>query len=462
MTWRPMSNRIEILHERFPVIAIVGRPNVGKSALFNRIVGRRKAVVLEVPGLTRDRNFETAEWGGRQFVVVDTGGYEVEGVETGAGPLKTEMREQAMLAIEEADAVILLTDAREGVTPLDEEVLAILRRSKKPMLLAANKCDNPGQENLASDFYRLGVEEVFAVSALHGTGVADLLDAVLERLPAAPVASDGAETGIRIAVVGRQNVGKSTLVNALLGQQRVITADLPGTTRDAIDTTFRRGDQVYTLIDTAGIRRRGKIERGIEGLSVISARASLARCDVALVVIDAAQGLTAQDAHVAGYAAEAGRAVIVAVNKWDLFEDKTERSAGEFAKRLREEWGFLSWAPIQFISAKSGQRVTTLFEMVARAHAAFHRDVPTRDLNRALAEILAHQSPPVRSGRQLQIKYITQVGRRPPAFALFVNDPKLLHFSYERYLLNQLRMRWDFEGTPVRLVLRTKAPPRES
>lgn len=231
MTWRPMSNRIEILHERFPVIAIVGRPNVGKSALFNRIVGRRKAVVLEVPGLTRDRNFETAEWGGRQFVVVDTGGYEVEGVETGAGPLKTEMREQAMLAIEEADAVILLTDAREGVTPLDEEVLAILRRSKKPMLLAANKCDNPGQENLASDFYRLGVEEVFAVSALHGTGVADLLDAVLERLPAAPVASDGAETGIRIAVVGRQNVGKSTLVNALLGQQRVRLSACPTSPR---------------------------------------------------------------------------------------------------------------------------------------------------------------------------------------------------------------------------------------
>lgn len=456
-----MAPSIELLNRHLPVVAIVGRPNVGKSSLFNRILGRRKAVVLETPGLTRDRNFEVADWAGRDFLVVDTGGYEVEGVETGAGPLREEMREQALLAVEEADVVILLVDVRDALTPLDAEVMELLRRARKPLLVAANKCDNPQQEPLAAEFYALGVDRVFPISALHGHGVGDLLDAVVEALPPPPPA--GAETpegGIRIAVIGRQNVGKSTLVNALLGQERVITSPIPGTTRDAIDTTFRRGDRVYTLIDTAGLRRRGKIERGIEGLSVIAARASLARCDVALVVLDAAAGLTAQDAHVAGFAAEAGRAIVLVVNKWDALA-KDAKTADQWIRRIRAEWGFLAHAPILFVSALTGQRVTKIFEAVERVHAAFTREVPTRELNLALAEILAHQSPPVHAGRALQIKYITQVGTRPPTFALFVNHPRHMHFSYERHLVNQLRRRWDFEGTPIRLVLRAKAPRAE-
>jgi GTPase len=456
-----MTERIEILERHLPVVAIVGRPNVGKSALFNRIVGRRKAVVLEVPGLTRDRNFERGDWGGREFLVCDTGGYEVEGVETGAGPLKDEMREQALLAMHEASVVVLLVDARDGLTPLDHEVMEILRRTRKPMIVAANKCDNPQQESLASEFYQLGVERVFPISATHGLGVGDLLDAVLEALPEAPAAAGEEIKSLRIAVVGRQNVGKSSLVNAMLGEERVIVADLPGTTRDAIDTTFRRGERIFTLIDTAGLRRRGKIQRGIEGLSAISAKASLSRCDVALIIIDAEAGLTAQDAHIAGAAVEAGRAVAIIVNKWDAIE-KDSGTTGQWVKKLRQEWGFLNWAPIQFVSALTGQRVVKLFELVERVQTAFTRRVPTHDLNRALAEMLAHQEPPIRSGRRLKIKYITQVASRPPTFALFVNSPKLMHFSYERYIHNQLRRRWDFEGTPLRLLLRAKSPPLEA
>ncbi|MBN1477142.1 ribosome biogenesis GTPase Der, partial [Candidatus Sumerlaeota bacterium] len=383
-----MAERIEILEHHLPVVAIVGRPNVGKSALFNRIVGRRKAVVLEVPGLTRDRNFERADWGGREFLVCDTGGYEVAGVETGAGPLKDEMREQALLAMEEAAVVVLLVDARDGLTPLDHEVMEILRRAGKPMLVAANKCDNPQQETMASEFYQLGVERVFPISAMHGLGVGDLLDAIVESLPEAPEAIEEEIDSLRIAVVGRQNVGKSSLVNAMLGEERVIVADLPGTTRDAIDTRFRRGDRVFTLIDTAGLRRRGKIQRGIEGLSAISAKASLARCDVALVVIDAEAGITAQDAHIAGAAAEAGRGVAIIVNKWDAVEKDTG-TTGQWVKRLRDEWGFLSWAPIQFVSALTGQRVVKLFDLVTKIHTSFTRRIPTHDLNRALAEMLA-------------------------------------------------------------------------
>jgi GTP-binding protein len=441
-----------------PVVAIVGRPNVGKSSLFNRIVGRRKAVVLEIPGITRDRNFEPADWNGRHFMVVDTGGYEVDGVETGAGPLREEMREQAALAIEDADLVILLVDALDGLNPLDREVLDLLRRGKRPTIVAVNKCDNPRAEALIADFTALGVEHLFPVSALHGHGVGDLLDDVVKALPP-PRETEGEapDHGIRVAMIGRQNVGKSSLVNALLGHERVIVADHPGTTRDAIDTTLRRGEQNYTLIDTAGIRRRGKIQRGIEGLSVMSAEANLRRCDVALVVLDAAQGLTAQDAHIAGVAAEAGRAIILVVNKWDAVE-KDSGTTGEWVKRLRSEWAFLAWAPVQFVSAKSGQRVVKLFEMIDRVHAEFNRRIPTPELNRALAEILAHQPPPSGAGgRPMRISYVTQVRARPPTFTFFVNDPRLMHFSYERYLMNQIRKRWSFEGTPLRLQFKAKS-----
>lgn len=457
-----MTETVEILRGRLPLVAIVGRPNVGKSSLFNRIVGRRKAVVLETPGLTRDRNFEPAEWGGRHFTVCDTGGYEVEGIESGAGPLKEEMREQALLAIEEADVVVLMVDGRESINPIDEEVHAILRRAKKPMILAANKCDNPKLETGALEFYAMGVDHVYPISALHGGGVGDLLDAIIAALPPCEELGDEeiADGGIHVAIIGRQNVGKSTLTNTLLGQERVIASEVPGTTRDSIDTAIRRGDQIYTLIDTAGLRRRGKIQRGIEGLSVISAKASLARCHVALVVIDAEEGLTAQDAHIAGFAAEARRGIGIIVNKWDAVA-KDSSTTGKWVKQLRSDWAFLNWAPIQFVSAKSGQRVGKLFEMINSIHEQFTAQISTRGLNKALAEMLTHQPPPIRSGQQIKIKYITQVATKPPTFALFVNNTKLMHFSYERYLHNQIRQRWPLEGSPIRLLLRAKSPPRE-
>lgn len=437
-----------------PIVAIVGRPNVGKSTLFNRVIGQRKAAVHDTPGLTRDRNYHPASWAGRDFLLVDTGGYEIETGET----IYRLMREQTLMAIEEADVIVFMTDANELMNPTDDELMDMLRQSHKPVLVAANKSDNEALRMAAlSEFARFGAPEVFPISAAHGVGTGDLLDEVAARLPVSRAGAEAdMDAGIRIAVVGRQNVGKSTLVNRILGYERVIACDVPGTTRDAVDTTFERDGQRYTLIDTAGIRRRGKVEAGAERLSVTSSVMSMERCDIALVVVDAARGLADQDAHVAGYAVDAGCACVLVVNKWDLVE-KDSRTADDFKRRLREELAFMSFAPVLFVSALTGLRVQKLFEVIRSVDEQYRREIATPELNDFLKRATAHVSPPVQRGRQLKIKYVTQTGSRPPTFTFFVNDPKLVHFSYERYLANQLRREYGFEGTPLRLRFRKKS-----
>ncbi len=441
----------EILHRHLPIVAIVGRPNVGKSTLFNRITGRRKAVVLDTPGVTRDRNYHVAEWNGMRMLVVDTGGYESEPTHE----LSEAMREQTQLAIDEADVIIHVMDADEPLNPTDHEIQELLRKAGKPVFVAVNKCDNDARRLAAlAEFSVLGAE-LYPISALHGLRTGELLDAVTAALPQRSDDEEQAEESIRVAVVGRPNVGKSTLVNKILGYERVIASPVPGTTRDPVDTTFRYGDKLYTLIDTAGIRRRGRIQRGVENLSVLAALMSLERCDVALILVDATEGLTDQDAHVAGYAVDAGCGCIIVINKWDQVE-KDEKTAGAFVKALRSEWGFLKHAPVVHVSALTGQRVPRLFELIDRVYAEYSRRIETSELNDWLQRALARQSPPIQKGRQLKIKYIVQTGTKPPTFTLFVNNPELMHYSYERYLLNQLREAYGFEGVPIRLRLREK------
>lgn len=443
----------QLLRRHLPIVAIVGRPNVGKSTLFNRITGHRKAVVHDTPGLTRDRNYLAGEWEGKDFLVVDTGGYEVETTM----PLFQQMREQTNIAIDEAAAIIFLCDRTDPLNPTDDQLMELLRRTRKPVLLAVNKSDNREQrEQAVAEFSRFGLEEVFGISALHGIGTGELLDELVAQLPEQTEQDKQEQQGIRVAVVGRQNVGKSTLVNKILGYERTIASSIPGTTRDAIDTTFERNGQIYTFIDTAGIRRRGKIAPGIEKMSVLSSIMSMERCDIALILLDASQGITEQDAHVAGYAVDAGCGCILVVNKWDVIE-KDESTAGMYVKALHKEFGFLQHAPIIQISAVTGQRVTKLFQMIDKVAEQYVREIETSVLNDFLQRTMAHLSPPIRSGRQLKIKYITQTGSRPPTFSLFVNDPKLVHFSYQRYLMNQMRQEFGFEGVPIRLRFREKS-----
>lgn len=436
---------------RMPIVAIVGRPNVGKSTLFNRLLGQRKAVVLDTPGVTRDRNYGIAEWADRSFLLVDTGGYET----TETATLIASVREQCLLAIEEADAIIFLVDVTESDNPADAEVAQLLRQTGKPVLLAVNKCDSFSREDVAVEFYRFGLDRLFVVSAAHRRGVGDLMDALVKTFPAEPDEESEEDRALRIAVVGRQNVGKSTLVNRILGASRVIADATPGTTRDAIDTPFEREGKRYILIDTAGIRRRGKIERGVERLSVTSAIFNLERCDVALIVLDAVAGIVDQDAHIAGYALEAGRACLLLVNKWDLVE-KDNTTVNRFTEHIRDRLKFVSFAPILFISAKSGQRVGRILDGVEAILPQYNRRVETAQVNKALEQSLKRHSPPVMKGRTLKIKYATQTATAPPTFTLFVNDPALMHFSYERYLVNQFRERFGLDTVPVRLRLRKK------
>ena len=444
----------DMLQRHLPIVAIVGRPNVGKSTLFNRLTGRRKAVVLDTPGVTRDRNYHVAEWNGTRMLVVDTGGYESEPTH----PLSAAMREQTLLAIDEADVIIHVVAADEPLNPTDHDILELLRKAHKPVFIAVNKCDNESIKQAAlAEFASFGME-IFPISALHGLRTAELLDRVTEALPRLSeeeLAALESQEGIRVAVVGRPNVGKSTLVNKILGYERVIASPVPGTTRDPVDTTFTLNDKVYTLIDTAGIRRRGRIERGAENLSVLAALMSLERCDVALILVDAAEGLTDQDAHVAGYAVDAGCGCIIVINKWDLIE-KDEKTAGAFVKALRSEWGFLKHAPVLHVSALTGQRVHRIFDLIDTVYAQYTRKIETSELNELLQKALARQSPPIQKGRQLKIKYVTQTGTKPPTFTFFVNDPQLVHYSYERYLANRLREEYGFEGVPIRLRFRAK------
>ena len=451
-----------------PMVALVGQPNVGKSTLFNRIAGRRLAVVHDQPGTTRDRLHATAEWNGVLFTVVDTGGIEIlpetvmAGRRTGPERVLTQdsapyiplMRGQAEQAISEADAVIFITDAANGLTGGDDEVADILRRARCPVFVAANKADNARLRQDALEFYALGLGTVYPVSALHGTGVADLLDDVVETLTPSeePEAED---KRIKLTIVGRPNVGKSSLLNKLLGEQRAIVSPIPGTTRDAIDTYLEWEGNPVTLIDTAGIRRRGKIGREVERFSVLRALKAIQRADVALLVIDGIEGVTAQDTHVASFILDEWASVVVLINKWDAVEKDTHTMV-EYTRWVRETLRFLDYVPVLFISALTGQRVHKIVPTALAVNEARFQRISTGELNRLVQDALARHAPPSKRGRRLKIYYASQPGVDPPTFVFHVNDPDLVHFSYERYLENQLREAYEFPGTPLRLFFRQR------
>jgi GTP-binding protein len=497
-----------------PVVAIVGRPNVGKSTLFNRILGTRTAIVEDRARTTRDRLYGDAEWNGRRFVVVDTGGLELDPDD----PIEARVQEQAGLAIAEADVIVLVVDAAAGLTPSDTEAANLLRRATAPVIVAVNKADNEKRELEAMEFHALGWEETYPISASHGRGTGDLLDAIVWALPpeteqelarktreaeaeawAAEVAAgrlepftvgapeaeevlDGDETEdaaevrrwdaaiaadadagpAAIAFVGRPNVGKSSLLNALLGEDRAIVSEVPGTTRDAIDTRLAWGRSEIVLIDTAGIRRRGKVASGpaAERYSTLRALRALSRADVAVLVIDAVEGLTSQDAHVAGYAVEEGKGLVLAINKWDLVEDKTDRTFDQYVEWIRSEVPFLEFAPIVSISAKTGQRVDRVLEQAVDIWAERRRRIPTGELNRLVADAIDRTPPPLVRGKRPRILYATQAAIAPPTFVFFASDASAIHFSYRRYLENRLRDAFGFHGTPVRLVFRDRVSAR--
>ncbi len=434
-----------------PIVAIVGRPNVGKSTLFNKLVGQRLAIVEDTPGVTRDRLVATAEWLGHSFLLIDTGG-----IEPGAGDkLLRHMRAQAQIAIDTADVILFVTDLRGGVTPQDEEIAVQLLRSGKPVLLVVNKADSVGAPPPELyDFYSLGLGEPYPVSSLHGHGTGDLLDAAIAHFPPEKEEDEEGDR-IPVAVIGRPNVGKSSLVNHILGEERMIVADEAGTTRDAVDTNVDNRWGQYTFIDTAGLRRRSKVEDGVERYSVVRSLAAVERARVAVILIDATAGFTEQDSKVAGFAHEQGKACIIAVNKWDAVE-KDDKTMDKERKKLEAHFSFMSYAPILFISAKTGQRVDKLMQEINYVDAQNAMRVTTGVLNKVLADAVARVQPPTDRGRRLKIYYITQVSTRPPTFACFANDKKLFHFSYQRYIENQIRATFGLAGTPVRILIRER------
>lgn len=452
-----------------PIVALVGRPNVGKSTLFNRLAGEPLAIVDNTPGTTRDRLFSTAEWNGREFDIVDTGGIDPSTTaRAGQAPLSVdsadfvrEIRTQAELAIQEADAVLFLVDATAGVTPADREVAEILRRSQKmvdgkpwpPVFLVVNKADSARLRANAPEFYELGMGEPYPISAHHGTATGDLLDDLVANFPA--LDDEGEDESVKIAIVGKPNAGKSSLLNRLAGSERSIVSPIPGTTRDAIDTQIEVDGLPVTLIDTAGIRRRGKVEPGVEKYSVLRSMRAIERCDVALLMIDATSGITAQDTHIAGYILESWKSTVVLVNKWDAVE-KDNYTMQEYTQRIRQELNFMDYVPILFISAKTGQRVEQVLPMALRVQEERLARISTGAINRLVQDALARHAPTSRSGRGLNIYYGTQVRSDPPTFLLFCNDPKLGHFSYIRYLENTFRKEYPFTGTPIRFVLKPR------
>lgn len=456
-----------------PVVAIVGRPNVGKSSLFNRLAGERLAVVDEIPGTTRDRLHAEAEWNGVHFVVVDTGGIDPTKVAHGHGrePLSIgsaefvdQIRDQARQAVREADAVLFVVDVADGVTPTDSEVADILRREQRkvngilqpPILLVVNKVDSNARRDQVPSFYELGMGEPFPVSAVHGTGTGDLLDELVKALKTLPGdAEPEEEQDLSIAILGKPNVGKSTLFNALIGEERVIVSDIPGTTRDAVDTMMDWEGLRVRLIDTAGLRKRGKIEPGVEKYSSIRTLKAIDRADVILLVIDALAGLSAQDAHIAGYVQDAKKSAVIIVNKWDAVSK--DRSVMEsFTNQVRQDLNFIAYAPLLFISAKTGYKVSEVLPLAGRVGQERVVQLSTSQLNRVLAEAQDRQPPPTRSGRSLKIYYGTQVRTDPPTFLIYVNDYKLVHFTYERFLENRIREAHGFLGTPIHLVFKNR------
>ena len=434
-----------------PLVAIVGRPNVGKSMLFNKLTGQRTAIVDDTPGVTRDRIYGTVEWRGRTFDIADTGGIEPKT----DSELLLFMRRQAEIAIEMADVIIMVTDVQVGMTAADADVAAMLKRSKKPIALAVNKCDSIGAVNPdIFEFYGLGVGDPFEVSAVHGHGTGDLLDFCVEHLPERDEEEDE-EDVIRVAIIGKPNVGKSSLLNKILGQTRSIVSDVAGTTRDAIDSYFENEFGKYRLIDTAGMRRKSKIDDAIERFSNLRTIAAIERSDVCLILIDANDGVTEQDTKIAGLAHEAGKASIIVVNKWDLVE-KDDKTMDKMTEEIRRDLSYMSYAPILFISALTGQRVGKLFEYINAAAEQAALRITTGMLNSILADATARVQPPTDKGRRLKIYYMTQTGVKPPHFVAFCNDAKLFHFSYQRYLENQIRAVFGLTGTPIRLTIRQK------
>ena len=439
-----------------PIVAIVGRPNVGKSTLFNQIGKQRVSIVDDLPGVTRDRIYLDAEGLQHEFTMIDTGGIEIATDDH----ILTSMRQQAQLAMEDADVILFVVDGRGGITSADEEVAHILRSTKKPIVLAVNKIDSPKQEADSYEFYNLGLGDPVPISASNSLNLGDLLDAVVAAFPSdADAASESDE--ICIAVIGRPNVGKSSLVNKLLGTERVIVSNVPGTTRDAIDTHFIEDDTKYTLIDTAGMRRKGKIDQPIERYSVIRSLRAVDRADVVLLVLNAQEGITEQDKKIAGYAHESGKGVIIVVNKWDLYEEKNDKSTLRFTDELREEFGFLQYAPVLYTSALTGQRVRRVIELVKYVAEQQAMRIQTSVLNELIRDAVAVNPPPTHRGKRLKILFLTQVGIKPPKFILFVNDPELLHFSYVRFLENKLRDSFGFSGTPLKIIARGRKDDEE-
>jgi GTP-binding protein len=434
-----------------PIVAVVGRPNVGKSTFFNRMIGQPLAIVEDEPGTTRDRLYADAEWNGRTFTLVDTGGLVFEDT----GDVASKVREQAQIAIAEADVIVFMLDATTGLTAADWDAADLLRRTEKPLILAANKADNEARRQAALEFYELGMSEPIPISSLHGTGTGDLLDAITAAF--APDVEEDEDEAIRVAIVGRPNVGKSSLLNALLGEERTIVSEIPGTTRDAIDTPLDWDGTPVVLIDTAGIRRRGRIDPGVEKYSVLRALRAIQRSDVAVLVLDAVDGPTAQDAHVAGYILEEMKSVIVAVNKWDLVVKDTH-TMHQYMQTVRAALQFMDYVPVLFISAKTGKRVDQVLDTAMRVRDERLVRLPTSELNTMLRDAVARQSPPAKSGKRLKFLYVTQAAVDPPTFVFFVNDKELVHFSYARYLENQIRERYGFTGTPLKLLFRGREP----
>ncbi|APP03267.1 ribosome biogenesis GTPase Der [Lactobacillus delbrueckii] len=431
-----------------PIVAIVGRPNVGKSTLFNRIINERVAIVEDRPGVTRDRNYARASWMGHQFSIIDTGGITWED-----STIDEEIRAQAEIAIEEADVIVMLADVSQGVTSLDERIAHLLYRADKPVLLAVNKADNPEQRTDIYDFYSLGLGDPIPVSGSHGTGIGDLLDEVVKNFPADAEKTE--EGVISFSVIGRPNVGKSSIVNRLLGEERVIVANEEGTTRDAIDTPFVKDGTKFRVVDTAGIRRRGKVYEKTEKYSVMRAMSAMERSDVAILVLDASTGIREQDKHVAGYAHEAGLGMIIAVNKWDL-PKKDSSSGKDFEAVIREEFSYLDYAPIVFVSAKTGKNIEQLPKMVKEVYENKNQRIQSSVLNDLLLEASRLVPAPMVKGKRLRVYYMTQVKTNPPTFVVFCNDPELMHFSYQRFLINQLRENFDFTGTPIKILPRKR------
>lgn len=431
-----------------PVIAIVGRPNVGKSTIFNRIVGERVSIVEDIPGVTRDRIYSAGEWLNHEFNIIDTGGIDI-----GDEPFLTQIRQQAEVAIDEADVIIFMTNGRDGVTAADEEVAKILYRSNKPVVLAVNKVDNPEMRSDIYDFYALGFGEPFPISGTHGLGLGDLLDEAAQHFP--KIEEDGYdEDTIRFSLIGRPNV-KSSLVNALLGQERVIVSNVAGTTRDAVDTPYSKDGKDYVIIDTAGMRKKGKVYESTEKYSVLRALRAIERSDVVLVVLDGEEGIIEQDKKIAGYAHDSGRAVVIVVNKWDAVK-KDEKTMKAFEENIRAHFQFLEYAPIVFLSAKTRKRTQTLIPVIDEVNESHSIRIQTNVLNDVIMDAVAMNPTPTHNGSRLKIFYATQVAVKPPTFVVFVNDPELLHFSYERFLKNRLRESFGFVGTPIHIIARAR------